>query len=364
MCVIFYLRTFARCKGIRFKSMRILLVSRYKPQFANHILPFVVEQGAALRQLGNQVDCFLVQGKGLLSYFRQVGPLKEKIREFRPDVVHGHYGLSGITTVLACKELPKTIRPKCVVTFHNGETLGWKQNLLSSSFSLLADYVIYVAQHIRELSYFKAKRYAIMPCGVNLEELPIIPYEEARQQLAFAHQTKYILFGGTFDNKRKNVQLLFDALNLMSDKPCFTAEHPSGVIKNGVSVEVLEMRGLSREECTLRMCACDLFALPTHSEGSPQALKEAMACNCPIVATDVADIKELLGDIAGHYLLRNPRHTKKYWDADESSIAEMAELLAQALSTSARTKGRERIVAYNLTNNQIAQQLLDIYHHC
>lgn len=344
--------------------MKILIVSRYKPQFTNHILPFVHEQGEALRELNNEVDYFLVQGKGLLPYFRQAESLKRMIRQKHPDVVHAHYGLSGITAVLACRNLPKEERPKCVVTFHNGETLGWKQNLLSSSFSLLADYVIYVAQHIRELSYFKAKRYAIMPCGVNLEELPIIPYEEARQQLAFAHQIKYILFGGTFDNKRKNVQLLFDALNLMSDKPCFTAEHPSGVIKNGVSVEVLEMRGLSREECTLRMCACDLFALPTHSEGSPQALKEAMACNCPIVATDVADIKELLGNIEGHYLLRNPRKTKKYWDADESSVEEMAELLARALSASVRTKGRERIVSHSLTNNQIAIRLSDIYAHC
>lgn len=344
--------------------MKILIVSRYKPQFTNHILPFVHEQGEALRELNNEVDYFLVQGKGLLPYFRQAESLKRMIRQKHPDVVHAHYGLSGITAVLACRNLHKEERPKCVVTFHNGETLGWKQNLLSSSFSLLADYVIYVAQHIRELSYFKAKRYAIMPCGVNLEELPIIPYEEARQQLAFAPQTKYILFGGTFDNKRKNVQLLFDALNLMSDKPCFTAEHPSGVIKNGVSVEVLEMRGLSREECTLRMCACDLFALPTHSEGSPQALKEAMACNCPIVATDVADIKELLGDIEGHYLLRNPRHTKKYWDADESSIAEMAELLAQALKSTFRTRGRDRIVELNLTNRQIARQLVRIYQDC
>ena len=344
--------------------MKILIVSRYKPQFTNHILPFVYEQGEALRELNNEVDYFLVQGKGLLSYFRQAESLKRMIHQKHSDVVHAHYGLSGITAVLACRNLPEEERPKCVVTFHNGETLGWKQNLLSSSFSLLADYVIYVAQHIRELSYFKAKRYAIMPCGVNLEDLPIVPYEEARQQLAFAHQTKYILFGGTLDNKRKNVQLLFDALNLTSDKPCFTAEHPSGELKNGVSVEVLEMRGLSREECALRMCACDLFALPTHSEGSPQALKEAMACNCPIVATDVADIKELLGDIAGHYLLRNPRHSKKYWDADESSIAEMAELLAQALKSTSRTRGRDRIVELNLTNRQIARQLVRIYQDC
>lgn len=344
--------------------MRILIVSRYKQQFDNHILPFVVEQGSSLEHSDNHVEYFLIQGRGLWSYFSQVIPLKRRIREFRPDVVHGHYGLSGMTVVLACKGLPMTIRPRCVVTFHNGETLGWKQNLLSSFFSLFADYVIYVAQHIRELSYFKAKKYAIIPCGVNLEELPVCPYEQARQHLSFNQQTKYILFGGSFDNNRKNVRLLFDALNSMSNNPCFTKTHPTGILKNGVSVEVLEMRGLSRFQCALRMCACDLFALPTHSEGSPQALKEAMACNCPIVATDVADIKELLGDIDGHYLLRNPMKTKKYWDADDYSVSEMAELLNQAFSFSARTQGRERLIALNLTNRQIANKLMEIYQEC
>lgn len=344
--------------------MRILIVSRYNQQFDNHILPFVVEQGASLEQSGNQVEYFLVRGKGLISYFLQVASLKKRIREFHPDVVHGHYGLSGMTAILACKELPKAVRPKCVVTFHNGETLGWKQNLLSSSFSMLADYVIYVAQHIRDLSYFKAKKYAIIPCGVNLEDLPLCSYEQARQQLSFKQQTKYILFGGAFDNKRKNVQLLFAALNRMSDNPNFTEAHPFGKLKNGLSVEVLEMKGLSRSECTLRMCGCDLFALPTHSEGSPQALKEAMACNCPIVATDVADIKELLGDVEGHYLLRNPLRTKKYWNADESSVSEMADLLTRAFSFTSRTQGRERIVSCNLTNRQITHKLLNIYQEC
>ena len=60
------------------------------------------------------------------------------------------------------------------------------------------------------------------------------------------------------------------------------------------------MKRLSRADCVLRMNACDLFALPSHSEGSPQALKEAMACSCPIVATDMADVRHLLGDLPGH----------------------------------------------------------------
>lgn len=333
--------------------MKILEVSRYKDNFANHQLPFVTEQGEALRALGCEVDYFLVKG----NYLTAVKALKAKIKEFQPDIVHAHYGLSGITAILAAKSIISSlaesvahqsiIRPKVVVTFHNGETLTWWVNLLSSFFSLFADHVIYVAQHIHDLVCFKAKHYTILPCGVPLDQLLLVSYAEARQQLGWRDDKKYILFGSAFDNTRKNVALLREAVALL----------------NRDDIEILEMKGLSRAECALRMCACDLFALPTRSEGSPQALKEAMACNCPIVATDCADIAHLLGDLQGHYILRNPRKTKERWDGDEHSVQEMADLLTKALNLPVgfRSEGRERIISLGYTSDLVASKLVEIY---
>ena len=113
-------------------------------------------------------------------------------------------------------------------------------------------------------------------------------------------------------------------------------------------IEVLEMKGLSRLQISKILSACDLFALPTKSEGSPQALKEAMACNCPIIATDVADIKHLLGDLDGHYLC----------SFDPNDVAEKLKL---ALSFNKRTNGRERIIELGLTNDLVAKRLVEIY---
>lgn len=42
--------------------MKILEVSRYKNNFADHQLPFVAEQGKSLQAAGCQVDYFLVKG--------------------------------------------------------------------------------------------------------------------------------------------------------------------------------------------------------------------------------------------------------------------------------------------------------------
>lgn len=343
--------------------MRILEVSRYKNNFADHQLPFVTEQGEAiakvLRDMQSDgmsragalnepltlndepaVEYFLVKG----NYVTAVRELKKKIREFKPDIVHAHYGLSAITAEL------QGLVP-VVTTFHNGETLNPIVNLMSSLMSLRAKHVIYVAQHIRDLSYFKAKNYSIIPCGVPMEQMIIMPKDEARRQLGWDLDKKYILFGGAFDNERKNYKLLAEAVErLMNERMNELGE-----------IVCIEMKGLSRAECVLRMCACDLFALPSHSEGSPQALKEAMACNCPCIATDIADVRELFGDEPGHWILRNPRKTHERWDGDEKSLDEMVELLKEALAFEERTNGRKRISELELSNEQVAQSIIKIY---
>jgi glycosyltransferase involved in cell wall biosynthesis len=317
--------------------MKILEVSRYKKEYAEHMLPFVTEQGESLRKAGCEVDFFLVRG----NYVKAVGALKAKIREFKPDIVHAHYGLSAITAEL------QGLVP-VVTTFHNGETLNPLVNFASSLMSLRAKHVIYVAQHIRDLSYFKAKEYSVIACGVPMEQMTIIPKEEARRQLGWDEKKRYILFGGAFDNLRKNYKLLAEAVECLKNE--------------GMNdIECIEMKGLSRKDCVLRMNACDLFALPSHSEGSPQALKEAMACNCPCLATDIADVRELFGDEPGHWILRNPRKTHERWDADEKSLDEMVQLLNDALKFEGRTNGRQRILDLELSNEQVAKRIINIY---
>lgn len=315
--------------------MKILEVSRYKNNFADHQLPFVTEQGKSLRDAGCEVDYFLIKG----NYLKAVKALKAKILEFRPDIVHAHFGLSAITAEL------QSLVP-VVTTFHNGETLNWHVNLISSLMSLRAKHVIYVAQHIRDLSYFKARNYSIIPCGVPMEQMVITPKEEARKQLGWDADKKYILFGGAFSNERKNYKLLAEAVEKLHSTP---------------DIVCVEMKGLTRAECILRMCAADLFALPSHSEGSPQALKEAMAVNCPCLATDIADVRELFGDEPGHFILCNPRKTHERWDADEHSLDQMVEQLQRALAFEGRTNGRQRIEELQLTNEQVAKRIVEIY---
>ena len=187
----------------------------------------------------------------------------------------------------------------------------------------------------------------------------MIDKSEARKQLNWNAKKKYVMFGGAFSNTRKNYELLRDAVARL-ESATLDAAHLEGEEAIG-NIVCVEMKGLSRAECVLRMNACDLFALPSHSEGSPQALKEAMACNCPCIATDIADVKYLFGDEPGHWILRNPRKTHERWDADEKSLDEMVELLREAMAYGKRTNGRQRILDVELSNEQVAKRIITIY---
>jgi glycosyltransferase involved in cell wall biosynthesis len=144
---------------------------------------------------------------------------------------------------------------------------------------------------------------------------------------------KYILFAGAFDNVVKNAPLAKEAVALLSDE----------------NVELLELKGYSREEVTLLMCAADAFLMTSFTEGSPQVIKEAMACGCPIVSVDVGDVKERVKEVAGCYVtrMRNPK--------------ELAELLQKAMVFVGKTNGREKIIADGLGNRKVAVLLVEIY---
>lgn len=307
--------------------MRVLIACKYKEGFKDNMMPFVQEQADALIHKGVVVDYFLMKGNGILGYLKNYFPLIREIKKFKPDLVHAHYGLTGAICVL------QRIKP-VVVTFHNGETLSIVINFISSFAALFANHTIYVAEHIYDLCFFKKKSdYSILPCGINTDNYKIMGKKERiLKEIGFNSEKKYILFGGAFSNLRKNYPLLKRAVELLDRD----------------DVVVLEMRGLSRLQVTKLMIACDVFVLPTKSEGSPQALKEAMACNCPIVATGVADIKYLIEGVVGCYICTfEPQ--------------DLANKITQALNFGKRTNGYQRIVELGLDNAKVADNLIEIY---
>ena len=284
---------------------------------------FVREQGEHLRALGAEIEYFAVVGKGAMGYLRNYKRLKEIIKTYQPDLIHAHFGLCGALCVLQ-SQVP------VVITCHNGEILTKYGNLISSLAVQRAKHTICVAQHIYDKLYLKPRHYTIQPCGIEVSE--VVDKEIAKQKMGLPTDKYNILFGGSFTNLRKNVALANAALDILKRN----------------DINLIEMKGFSREQVTLLYNACDILLLPTKSEGSPQVLKEAMAYNCPVVATDVADISYLLDGVSNSYVT--------CFDPQD-----VAEKITRALECGQRTNGRERIEKLQLENSQVAKTIYSIF---
>lgn len=316
--------------------MRILLVhSGNGIAGLSSTYTFVHEQGEALRARGIEIEYYAVVGKGVWGYLCNVRSLRRKIKAFQPDIVHAHFGLSGMLTVLSTR-LP------VVITCHNGETLTRRGNFFSSIALRFARHTICVAQHIYDKLYFHPQDYTILPCGIDLENLPIVPKEKAQKEMHLPADKINILFGGAFANERKNAPLAREAIALLESQKSIVDSQESR------EINLIEMRGYNRHQVAMLLCGCDLLLLPTKSEGSPQVVKEAMACNCPVVATDVADIAHLLHGVKNSY-------------ATTFDPADIADKIQRVIASGERSDGLYRIQALRLSNPEVAETIHRIY---
>lgn len=302
--------------------MRVLVVASHnKGNFA----PFIIEQAETLRALEIEVDFFGLQGNGVRGYLKNLPLLKKEIRNFRPNVVHAHYGLSGLLANLQ-RRVP-------VVTTYHGSDINDKKVLRFSKIAmLLSAWNIFVSK--KTLSIAKPKdNYSLLPCGIDFSELQLTDKDEARKRMHLEANKRYVLFAGAFNNAVKDASLAKEVLTLNEDE----------------NVELLELKGYTRDEVTLLMCAVDAFLMTSVSEGSPQVIKEAMACGCPIVSVDVGDVKERIAGIEGCFVdeTREPK--------------EIADLLKKAIAFESKTNGRDKIIADGLDNRLLAKRLMEIY---
>jgi glycosyltransferase involved in cell wall biosynthesis len=96
----------------------------------------------------------------------------------------------------------------------------------------------------------------------------------------------------------------------------------------------------------LYLNAADCFLCTSQAEGSPTILKEAMACNLPVVSVDVGDVKQRLGGVANCFI--EPR------DPDA-----LANRVIQVLRSGKRSDGRVHL--NDVTSEACRDRHLAIY---
>ena len=288
---------------------------------------FVQSQFESLKEKGLDMILFPVVGHGVRAHLRAVRDLRRIIRKEQPDIVHAHYSICGYVAALAAM----FSKPKVVVSI-----LGsFPQKNIKRRF------VRFCIRYVWDRTLVKSLRTAnqleldlpVIPNGVNLDQFRLIDQQAAREACGFESDKKYIIWCSHPSRSEKRYSLAQEAVALLQ-------------ADNVILYPVFDHL---HYEVVRYMCAADVLLLTSVSEGSPNVIKEAMACNCPIVSTDVGDVRWVTENVEGTYVSEND---------DPGSISDC---LRKALEFNRRTYGREEIVRKGLSSECIAERIISIY---
>lgn len=288
---------------------------------------FVRSQFESLQREGLEMELFPVVGHGWKAYLRAAIRLRKLIRKNHPDVVHAHYSVCGLVAALATWGF----RTKVVVSI-----LG---SFPKENFKL--HWVRFFIKHIWDATLTKSQRTAnqlglklpVVPNGVNLAQFSLIDQQEARSIVGFAPDKQYVIWCSHPSRPEKRFRLAEKAVKLL----------------NNDNVELVAVCDKPHDEVVKYMCAADMLLLTSVSEGSPNVIKEAMSCNCPLVSTDVGDVQWVTEGVEGTYVAM----------ADDPQT--ISDCISKALAFGKRTSGREQILAKGLTTECIASKIIAIY---
>lgn len=324
--------------------MRILAVTNMYPAADSPASgTFVEQQVKGLREVGLSVDVMFVDRarKGMQGYLSLGRQLRRSLNESRPDIVHVMYG--GIMAEVV------THSAKCVPTVVSfcgsdllGERLSGRVRRLVSGVGVLASYcaarrasgIVVKSKNLERAlpANIDRGKVRIIPNGIDLELFRPIDRDACRTKLGWEPDRFHILFPTNCGDPRKRFGLARAAVDVANQA--------------GLNAEIHELKGVRHSEVPIWLNAGDVVLLTSLHEGSPNVIKEALACNVPVVSVDVGDVAERIRGIGGCYLaLPEPK--------------DLAAKLFLVRSGPPRIEGRDAMQALSL--QRVALQLREYY---
>ncbi len=297
---------------------------------------FVQAQMESLRPLGVEYDVLFMNGRESYgNYGKAIVEMRRRLAAKSYDLIHAHFGLSGLVARFQ-------LRVPVVVSFMGDDVLGrfdrkGRNSLVGffyqlSSFALARCVTAVIVKSAHMKRHLRLASARVIPNGVDLDLFRPMDRAEARRVLGLDDRCKYVLFPYDSSVARKRFDLLQEAVKLAREQV--------------PELEILQVVCVPRERMPLYFNAADVFVLLSYGEGSPNAVKEAMAVNIPVITVDVGDSHDLIGPTEGCYLV-------------SSRADEVAARIVEVCRRGTRTKGREWIARYS--EDKIAREVLDVY---
>ncbi|HEU5243437.1 MAG TPA: glycosyltransferase [Gaiellaceae bacterium] len=303
--------------------MNLLVVTNMYPTEAEPWFgSFVRDQVEDLRALGLDVEVLAFDGR---RHAREYGRAARRARQLagtgRFDVVHAHYGLSG-AVALAQRSVP------VVTTFHGSDTGGvaW-QRFVSAAVARIA-VPIFVNRIGARLLWCRGGH--VIPAGVDTNLFTPAARPEARRDLGWSEDRRYVLFPGSRRNRVKRPDLFAAVIEKLGPAQ--------------ERVEPVYLENLSRAQAAATIAAADVTLVTSDWEGSPVTVRESLACETPVVSVPVGDVEETLEGLPGCEIA--PRDPDELAAAVRRALAagRSGELRERALATS-RQRTAERVAA-------------------
>jgi glycosyltransferase involved in cell wall biosynthesis len=306
--------------------LKVLFISSGNTAFG--ISPIIRIQGYSLKKNGMDIYFFPISGKGLGNYIKNGLSLIKLLSKKKYDIIHAHYSFSAyLATLSGAQPLVVSLMgsdvkssPAARLFLKLCSRFFWCQTIVKSVFMK------------NGLGITSA---LVIPNGVDTDVFNHIDKATCQKQLGWKGKKKHILFPAHPKRPEKNYTLAKQAV----------------VQLDSHDVDLHTLIDVPHEHIPIWMNASDVILLPSLWEGSPNVIKEAMACNCPVVATDVGDVAWLFGDEPGHFLAGFDAH----------DVAQKIKMALDFSERTGKTRGRERIIQLGLDSDSTAKKIINMY---
>lgn len=319
------------------ESLHVVMVCNYAEakKYSPAMGIFVDRQIASLRQAGVRISIFDIgtshSPTHILSKWLE---LRREVNRIAPDLVHAQYG--SVVGMVAASAGKPTIISYCGSDLLRGSSVSWLRKwfsiFLSNVAALPADGLICKSEQLRQALWWKKNLAVVIPNGLDFDLFVPGPQGEAREKLGWNPESLIAIINAGDDAKRKGIELAQASMKIV--RSCLP------------NAELIVLSNVDPARMPLFYQAADVALCCSIAEGSPNMVKEALACNLPVVSTPVGDVPDRLDGVFPSCIVsRDPK--------------ELGDAIVNILRTRQRSNGRERVI--HLSLERVASQILALY---